>query len=222
MHIEWYGQSAFALKAPDATVFIDPFGDMSAATARGMRWEYPPIEDVRADLLLVTHEHSDHNATDAIAGDPPVLRSTAGRLESPIGEVLAVASEHDAAAGTERGPNTIFVFDIGGLRVAHFGDYGQAALRDEQATAIGAVDLAFLPVGGGPTMDAEQAAAIADRIGARWVVPMHYRTERIDFLSPADEFLACVPEVHRPGATAFDTDDLPAADTLLAVVPDAP
>jgi L-ascorbate metabolism protein UlaG (beta-lactamase superfamily) len=222
MHIEWYGQSAFALKAPDATVFIDPFGDMSAAAARGLRWEYPPIEGVPADVLLVTHEHSDHNATDAIAGEPPVLRSTAGRLDSPIGEVLAVASEHDAAAGTERGPNTIFVFDLGGLRVAHFGDFGQAALRDEQAAAIGTVDLAFLPVGGGPTMDGEQAAAIAERIGARWVVPMHYRTQRIDFLSGADDFLARVPEVHRPAATAFDTDDLPAAGALLAVLPDAP
>jgi L-ascorbate metabolism protein UlaG (beta-lactamase superfamily) len=61
--------------------------------ARGLRWEYPAIEGVRADLLLVTHEHLDHNGVGAIAGDPPTLRSTAGRLESPIGEVLAVASE---------------------------------------------------------------------------------------------------------------------------------
>lgn len=74
MRIEWYGQSAFALTTPDAAVFIDPFGDMSAIAARGMRFEYPPIEGVGADLLLVTHEHSDHNATDAIAGSPPVLR----------------------------------------------------------------------------------------------------------------------------------------------------
>jgi L-ascorbate metabolism protein UlaG (beta-lactamase superfamily) len=222
MRIEWYGQSAFALTTPDATVFIDPFGDMSAAAARGMRFEYPPIEGVGADLVLVTHEHIDHNATDAIAGSPPVLRSTAGRLASPVGEVLAVASEHDAVAGTQRGPNTIFVFDLGGLRVAHFGDFGQPALRDEQAAAIGTVDLAFLPVGGGPTIDGEQAAAIARRIGARWVVPMHYRTPRIDFLAPADDFLDRMPDVHRPGASAFDTDRLPATAAALAIVPDAP
>jgi beta-lactamase superfamily II metal-dependent hydrolase len=61
--------------------------------ARGLRWEYPAIEGVRADLLLVTHEHLDHNGVGAIAGAAPTLRSTAGRLESPIGEVLAVASE---------------------------------------------------------------------------------------------------------------------------------
>jgi len=222
MHVEWYGQAAFALTTKEAVVFVDPFGDMSALAGRGMRFDYPPIEGVRADLLLVTHEHVDHNATAAIGGDPQILRSTAGRLASPIGEVIAVASEHDGAAGTERGPNTIFVFDLGGLRVAHFGDFGQPALRDAQAAAIGIVDLAFLPVGGGPTIDGEQAAVIARRIGARWVVPMHYRTHRTDFLAPVDGFLDHVAGVHRVGASAFDTDGLPAAGPPLAIVPDTP
>ena len=120
-------------RAGDTTVFIDPFGDMSPAASRGLQFDYPPITGVDADLLLVTHEHLDHNGVEAIGGSPVVLRSTAGRLESPIGEVLAVASEHDAAAGTERGPNTIFVFDLDGVRVCHFGDFGQAELRPEQA-----------------------------------------------------------------------------------------
>jgi len=84
---------------------------------------------------------------DPFGGSPTVLRSTAGRLESPIGEVLAVASEHDAAAGTERGPNTIFAFDFDGVRVCHFGDFGQAELWPEQARALDSVDLLFVPVG---------------------------------------------------------------------------
>lgn len=222
MHVEWYGQSAFALTAPEATVFIDPFADMSALAARGMRFDYPPIENVSADLLLVTHEHVDHNGVESVAGDPAVLRSTAGLLASPIGDIVAVASEHDDAAGTKRGPNTIFVFDLGDLRVAHFGDFGQADLRDEQAEAIGTVDLAFLPVGGGPTMGGELAAAIGRRIGARWLVPMHYRTHRTDFLDTADAFLGQFSDVHRPGASTFDTDALPAGGVPLAVVPDAP
>ena len=52
MRVEWYGQSAFRLSDGEKRVFIDPFGDMSAAAARGMTWEYPPIE-ANADLLLV-------------------------------------------------------------------------------------------------------------------------------------------------------------------------
>ena len=107
MRVEWYGQSAFHLSAGEATVAIDPFGDMSElASARGMQFDYPLIEGVQAQLLLVTHEHIDHNGVEAIGGDPTILRSTAGRLESPLGEVTAIASEHDEQAGTERGPNT--------------------------------------------------------------------------------------------------------------------
>jgi L-ascorbate metabolism protein UlaG (beta-lactamase superfamily) len=222
MQVEWHGQSAFRLTAEDATVFIDPFGDISGLADRGIRFEYPPIEGIEAELLLVTHEHVDHNGVEAIGGSPVILRSTAGRLESPVGEVVAVASEHDPAAGTERGPNTIFVFELEGLRIAHFGDFGQRSLRPEQAEAIGDVDLLLVPVGGGPTIAAEQAAEVVDRVGPRWVVPMHYRTPRVGFLDTADAFLERAPRVHQLEAPAFETRDLPEADGPLVVVPASP
>jgi L-ascorbate metabolism protein UlaG (beta-lactamase superfamily) len=223
MQVEWYGQSAFRLRTAEQTVFIDPFGDMSAmAASRGLQFEYPPIEGVEADLLLVTHEHFDHNAVEAIAGSPTLLRSTAGRLESPVGEVLAVASEHDQAAGTERGPNSIFVFELDSVRTCHFGDFGQRELREEQAAAIGHVDLLFLPVGDGPTIGAEQGVAVCERVSPRWVVPMHYRTPRIGFLETADEFLARMAAVERLDTPRFDTAELPSDRAPLAVVPAAP
>jgi L-ascorbate metabolism protein UlaG (beta-lactamase superfamily) len=222
MQVEWYGQSAFRLTSSDTTVAIDPFADLSGLAARGVQFDYPAIEGLTAELLLVTHEHSDHNGVEAVGGDPVILRSTAGTLQSSIGEVTAVASEHDESAGTERGPNTIFAFELEDLRVCHFGDFGQRALRDEQADAIGRVDLLFVPVGGGPTAGAQQAAAIVDRLSPRWVVPMHYRTPRIGFLEPADAFLELLTHVERqPGAT-FDTGALPAKDGPVAVVPAVP
>jgi L-ascorbate metabolism protein UlaG (beta-lactamase superfamily) len=222
MHVEWHGQSAFTLTAPEAKVFVDPFADVGPLASRGMRFEYPPIEVDAVDLLLVTHEHLDHNGVEAIGGEPAILRSTAGRLESPIGEVLAIASEHDEAAGTERGPNTIFVFTLDGLRIAHFGDFGQSELREEQAVAIGNVDLLILPVGGGPTIGAAGAAGIVERIGPRWVVPMHYRTRRTDFLETEEEFAGLMARVERLEAPGFDTADLPAGGGPIAVVPAAP
>ena len=221
MRIEWYGQSAFRLDAPEGSVVIDPFGDTSPMAARGIQFDYPAIAVDRADLVLVTHEHMDHNGVEVVAGEPRVLRSTAGRLESPLGEVLAIASEHDTAAGTERGPNTIFVLALDGLRVAHFGDFGQSALRPEQAAAVGEVDLMFLPVGGGPTIGAGGALAIVEALRPRWVVPMHYRTPRVGFLETADDFLERMPAVHRPDGAAFETADLPAGGPV-AVVPAAP
>jgi L-ascorbate metabolism protein UlaG (beta-lactamase superfamily) len=222
MQVEWYGQSAFRLSDGRTTVFVDPFDDLGALRERGMRWDYPPITGVRPDLVLVTHEHRDHNGTGALDGEAPVLRSTAGRLDSPIGEVLAIASEHDDAAGTERGPNTIFAFELGGLRVAHFGDFGQGALRDAQARALGRVDVLFVPVGGRATIEAGVAAEIAATSGARIIVPMHYRTARIDFLEPVDEFLTHAARVQRLDTPAFDTDAFPPGSSPLTVVPAAP
>jgi L-ascorbate metabolism protein UlaG (beta-lactamase superfamily) len=84
MHVEWYGQSAFRLAGSGKAVAIDPFGDVSGLASRGIQFEYPPIEGVQADLVLVTHEHADHNGAEAIGGDPAVLRSTAGTHDSPI------------------------------------------------------------------------------------------------------------------------------------------
>jgi len=189
MRIRWYGQSAFLIDGGEHAVFIDPFGAVEGFSRQGLQFDYPAIEGVEADLLLVTHEHGDHNGVDAIAGSPQVLRSTAGTFESPLGEVIGIASEHDDVAGTMRGPNTIFCFTYDGLRVSHFGDFGQAGLRTEQRQAIGEVDVLFLPVGDGPTVGGERAAGIVRELQPRLVVPMHYRTDAVNFLDPPDAFL---------------------------------
>jgi L-ascorbate metabolism protein UlaG (beta-lactamase superfamily) len=205
VRIRWYGQSAFLLTG-SRSVFIDPFTDMrETASRRGLEFDYPAI-DADADLLLVTHEHGDHNGVDAIGGNPETIRSTAGRFESPVGEVVAIASEHDDVAGTTRGPNTIFRFELDGVRVCHLGDFGQRALRDEQKDAIGEVDVLFVPAGGGPTIGGEVAAGVVQAIGPRLVVPMHYRTPKVNFLDPPDEFLAALGLPVTEAASEVDAD----------------
>ena len=107
MRVRWFGQSAFLLDGP-ARVFIDPFGPMPGLAERGRRFDYPPIAGIAADLLLVTHDHPDHNAVEAVGGTPHVLRSLAGTFAvTPVGEVVGVASEHDPEAGTLRGHNVM-------------------------------------------------------------------------------------------------------------------
>ena len=217
MHVEWYGQSAFRLKAGDRTVFIDPFGDMSSlAAARGMTWEYPAIEGVDADLLLVTHDHRDHNAVEVIGGSPEIVR-TAGTH----GDVIGIASEHDVAAGTRRGPNTIFAFTLDGVRVAHFGDFGQAALRDEQAEALGTVDLLFIPVGGEPDdrgragrRDRRARPGALDRADA-----LPHRANRLP--RARRRVLGPLRPVVRLESPRFSLDELP-GERPLVVVPAAP
>lgn len=216
--IRWFGQSAFLVTGADGRrVAIDPFAPMSderLAHARqripDFRFDHPPIGGVEAELLLITHEHFDHNGAEAIGGSPHVVRSTAGRFETPLGEVVAVASEHDRAAGTERGPNTIVVFTLDGLRLCHFGDFGQAELRAEQREAIGEVDVLFLPVGGGPTVGGADAAAVVRALRPRLVVAMHYGNEAVSFLGGPEPFLEALPEaaVERLDSSEADAEPL--------------
>jgi L-ascorbate metabolism protein UlaG (beta-lactamase superfamily) len=224
MRIRWYGQSAFLLDG-DQVVMIDPFGADSKATAAsmGLKFDYPPIEGVSADLVLVTHEHFDHNGADVIRS-AQVIRSTAGKFDSPVGEVVAVASEHDPAAGTELGPNTIFTFALGGLRFCHLGDFGQSELRPAQLRAIGEPDVVMLPAGGFSTIGGEVAAAVAHALKPRLVIAMHFRTEALDFLEPPDAFLEAVnADVRRLGSNEFEVDELLGTrERPTVVVPEVP
>jgi L-ascorbate metabolism protein UlaG (beta-lactamase superfamily) len=225
MRIRWYGQSAFLLTAGDGSrVFIDPFTEfppeMLAARRERMpdfRFDYAPIEDVEAELLLVTHEHFDHAGVDAVGGEPHVVRSTPGTFETPLGPVVAVASEHDEVAGTQRGPNAIMVFALDGLRVAHFGDFGQTELRDAQREAIGEVDVLILPIGGGPTVGGEPAAAVVRALRPRLVVASHYGNEAVSFLGGPEPFLDALPEARVERLETSEAE----AEALLGE-PDAP
>src|SRR5262245_64365231 len=118
MRVRWYGHSAFAF-GETTTVFVDPFD--AAELDRGRGFAYPPIEGVEADVVLVTHGHTDHDGVGAIGGDPQIVQA-AGRTQTAAGEVVGIASEHDAAAGSDLGANVIFVFELDGVRVCHFGD----------------------------------------------------------------------------------------------------
>jgi len=164
--VRWFGQSAFLLEGPPR-VFIDPFGPMPGLAASGRRFDYPPIADVEADLLLVTHEHRDHNAVDAVGGEPHL-------------------------AGTKRGHNVMFRFALGGLRFAHLGDLGQDALRPGQVRALGTVDVLFVPTGGGPTIGREASADVVRALRPRLVLPMHLGNALVDFLEPPDAFVAAL------------------------------
>jgi L-ascorbate metabolism protein UlaG (beta-lactamase superfamily) len=189
MQVEWYGQSAFALSRRRHDRLHRPFATSGRWRRAACAGSTRRSRASQADLLLVTHEHSRPQRRRRHRRRSADAALDRRRLESPIGEVLAVASEHDAAAGTERGPNTLFAFTSAAGAWPTSATSARPTARGAGA-ALGSVDLLFVPIGGGPTIGAEQATAIAARLSARVVVPMHYRTERIDFLEPVDAFAA--------------------------------
>jgi L-ascorbate metabolism protein UlaG (beta-lactamase superfamily) len=198
-YLTWYGQSCFMLEsAKGARIVMDPI-----PTNIG----YLPPADLHADAVTISHEHPDHANVSLLQGKPRVLRGLTAdkkgwiRIDEHIKDisVRSVGVYHDAKRGTDAGLATVFIFETGGVRIAHLGDLGHA-LTDQQISAIGSVDVVLVPVGGGTTVDAQQATYVVDQIRPRLlVIPMHYKTDVVTLkdLAPVDAFLSGRPNVRR-------------------------
>lgn len=206
MKIKWLGQSSFLIESRDGTkVMTDPFESGSYDGAVG----YAPIKD-SADIITVSHDHADHNAVEGISGNPEIIR---GGEDATIKGVVVrgVGTFHDESKGQERGRNIVHIINVDGLKVGHLGDLGHT-LSDEEAEAVGQLDVLLAPVGGYYTIGPEEARDVAEKLGARIVIPMHYKTEDIGFpIQPVDDFLKLMEQVERAEATSIevDKDDLP-------------
>jgi L-ascorbate metabolism protein UlaG (beta-lactamase superfamily) len=104
---------------------------------------------------------------------------------------------HDNVHGTLRGPDTITVMDVDGVRICHLGDLGELQLTPQQLASIGRVDILMIPVGGFYTIDGNQAVAIVRELKPKAIIPMHYGTPALNpdlqaKLAPATVFLAAM------------------------------
>jgi len=197
--LTWYGQSCFLLETAAGTrVLMDPFGKASG---------YPLPANLRADVVTISHEHPDHNNFRMSTGSPHVLHGLTAdkkgwaRVEERFRDVSirSVGVYHDDKRGSARGLDTVFIFEVGGLRIAHLGDLGHV-LDDDQLEAIGSVDVLLVPVGGATTLDAYQATRVIDQLHPRlMVLPMHYKTDAAaqKDLAPLDLFLERKANVRR-------------------------
>ena len=168
MKITWYGHSCFLIEAEEGRVLTDPFD----AT---VPYKFP---DSPVDIVTVSHDHFDHNAVDRVAGSPIVVKGVGGKEVDGV-RFVGIHSFHDDREGAERGENTIFAFELEGIRIAHLGDLG-TPLDERQLAEIGDVRILLIPVGGHFTIDASTAAGIVRRLGGvRVVIPMHFKTDRI-------------------------------------------
>ncbi len=202
VYITWLGHAGVKLAWKDVVVYVDPY-----------RLTSSPQD---ADLILVTHSHSDHYSPSDIArvstgqtefvGPSDVVKAYGRGTSIAPGQSLDVAGVHVTAVAAynltktnhPRANNWVgFVLELGGNRIYLAGD---TDLTPEMK-ALTDIDLAFLPAGGTYTMDASEAAEATKYILPMLAVPYHWGTVT-GSLADAERFArlaACNTEVMTAG-----------------------
>jgi L-ascorbate metabolism protein UlaG (beta-lactamase superfamily) len=170
MNIQYYGHSCFKITTKpagrgqdDVVIFIDPFDKTI-----GLR---PPQGS--ANIVLVTHDHHDHNNVEALKGDPRVI-DIPGEYSALGVNIIGVKSFHDDKGGAEHGLNTFFILESEDIRICHLGDLGHD-LDQKQLDTINGVDIMMVPIGGKYTIDGEKAADLMKKIEPKIIIPIHYK-----------------------------------------------
>jgi L-ascorbate metabolism protein UlaG (beta-lactamase superfamily) len=167
MNIAWIGHACFLIEAREGRILTDPFGV-------DVPYDFP---DLVADVVTVSHDHFDHNAVDRVGGNPAVVKGTGEHTANGI-SFSGIAAVHDPEGGAKRGKNTLFVFTLEGIPVAHLGDLG-TVLDATQTRALNDVEVLFIPVGGCYTIGAQQATKVVRGLpNVKVVIPMHFKTDR--------------------------------------------
>jgi L-ascorbate metabolism protein UlaG (beta-lactamase superfamily) len=206
MKVKWYGHAAFLITSDEGTkIMIDPY----EPGAFGGQLSYGKIKD-RADIVLTSHDHADHNYTQDLPGNPQVVKGSGSKTVKGI-SIDGVSTYHDPSQGSERGTNTIFTIKINNIQLCHLGDLGHL-LSDKELAEIGPVDILLIPVGGFFTIDPKEATRVAEQINPKILIPMHFKTEKCGFsIAPVEDFLKGKTNTKRPKAseTTFDKATLP-------------
>jgi L-ascorbate metabolism protein UlaG (beta-lactamase superfamily) len=171
------------------TIITDPFTKDYGLT--------PPR--VGADIVLVSHDHDDHNNIKTITGEPFIIEGP-GEYDVKGVFIKGVYSYHDTSKGAERGINTIYIIKAEDMKICHLGDFGEAELSNNQLDKIGEVDILIVPVGGVYTINGTEAIKIINQIEPKIVIPMHYQIPKLKIeggkikLNSVDKFLEEIGE----------------------------
>lgn len=175
MEIVWHGLSCFRFtERYFSTAVTDPYHQELGL----------PRLALDADVVTVSHDAPGHNHTEAVSGYEYALT---GPGEYEIGNVFitGIATAQDRSVV----PNVLFMFDYDGITIAHLGDMAGVPTQT-QIEALDDIQVLLVPVGGGNSLNAAQAAELVSMLEPNIVVPMHYRLPELDLeLDEVDRFL---------------------------------
>jgi L-ascorbate metabolism protein UlaG (beta-lactamase superfamily) len=200
MIIRWHGHACFEISNGN-TIVTDPHDGKSI----GIR---PP--KVKADLVLVSHSHFDHNSVKTVNKSSTKTISEPGKYIEYDIEVFGIRAYHDNHHGERRGEICIFKFCVDGITFCHLGDLGHVP-NQEQLKNLQDIDILFVPIGNVFTMGASDAWKAIKLIQPKIAIPMHYRVGGLSLsIQPLEPFLANADKVERVGNEInFEPEDVP-------------
>lgn len=166
LQIRWHGHACFEI-TNNRTIVTDPHDGRSIGI---------PTPNVAADIILVSHDHYDHNSVKSVQKEGSKIVTDERKRTIDDVHIMGFESFHDTEQGAKRGKNIIFKFEIDDITFCHLGDLGHP-LDEKTIQQIADVDILFIPIGGTYTIDSDEAWKIVSEIKPKIVVPMHYKIE---------------------------------------------
>jgi L-ascorbate metabolism protein UlaG (beta-lactamase superfamily) len=173
MQITWFGLSSFKITGKDITIITDPFGSSTGLS---------PVRG-GADIVISTDPaHPWCNNFSSITGQPFIVT---GPGEYDIKGAFIMG----AKAGAE-GKQALYQIELEDIRIAFLGPIKQKELSDHQKETLEGADIVLIPVGGGDTIDFNDAVKISAKLEPFIIVPHSYKTAGVSAnLDKLDKFL---------------------------------
>lgn len=185
--VKFHGHACTSIHYKDASIVIDPHD----GTSLGL-----PTPTVKGDLILVTHDHFDHNSVATVSkNDSIVLESFVGEksfsIKNLILKVIGISVPHDKQHGKRRGIVSAYKILLDNYIFIHLGDIGDYPGDDVMSIlSESRPDVLFIPVGGFYTIEPYEAWEIASKINPRFIVPIHYWVKGLNLpIKPLQDFL---------------------------------
>jgi L-ascorbate metabolism protein UlaG (beta-lactamase superfamily) len=167
--IQWYGHSSFLIHSGSQTkVVADP--------------NFNVTPGIQADAVTVSNDHFTHNNTGAVTGDPIILRGITFRqtwnpIRTTVKDIAIVNIPSQRGASWGGAANSIFIYEMGSLCLAHLGNIGHL-LTPEQERVMQHVDVMMIPVDAMTNLDFEDIMKVVEQVKPPIVIPMHYDVSR--------------------------------------------
>jgi L-ascorbate metabolism protein UlaG (beta-lactamase superfamily) len=168
VELTFLGHASFLIESPAGVTVVTDYNGFN-------RPRFTP------DVVTMNHAHPTHYTDHPDPGIKLVLRGWeseggAAYYDFKYGDVRirnVPTNIRDGAFGTEFGGNSIFVFDVADLCIAHLGHLHHTLTREHLA-ALGQVDVLLVPIDGAYTMSQKDMIEVIDAIRPALIVPMHY------------------------------------------------